>query len=263
MTPSAATAFSMQTVPVTFNEEAHTYVHTGTGRLMPGVTTILKAAGKAWMGPWMLKEAVGYLAREWKPGETYTATARDAILSAAKSAHKRKSEEARDSGTDAHGIIEQIIRCRMAGKPLDHDLPKDAAATSSIKAFLEWEEAVHPEYLLSEQPVCSVLHWYAGKLDVVVRIKGRVGVLDVKTSKAIYPEYFAQMAAYQRALEEWTDTPIAFRAVLRTPKDGKPYEWREAPFSVETDFEYFLSCLVLSRYQQAVDTISGKGYTHA
>jgi len=250
--------FLREAIPVSFDPVEHVYQDIDTGRYYPGVTRILQAAGKAWMGPWMLRECIGYLEREWKAGEAYTPTARDAILAAAKSAHKRKSTEARDTGTDAHEIIKQIVASRMAGRDVDHDIPKDEGSHSAVKAFLEWEESVKPDYLLSEQAVCCKEWWYAGTLDLAVRVGGMVGLVDVKTSKAIYPEYYAQLAAYQKAVEEWTETPITFRAVLRCPKDGQPFEWAVAPFSFEADLEYFLSCLNIHRWNQAVEERAAK-----
>lgn len=65
-----------------------------------------------------------------------------------------------------------------------------------------------PEFMLAESPVYAPTYGYAGTLDAVIRIDGRLVVADIKTtpygpdserSRPPYPETALQLTAYRRA----------------------------------------------------------------
>lgn len=60
-------------------------------------------------------------------------------------------------------------------------------------------EVLSPEWV--EARVVSRDHRYAGTVDAVVKIGGKTGVLDIKTSRSIYRDYNLQTAAYMDALK--------------------------------------------------------------
>mgnify|MGYP001606268017 FL=1 len=60
--------------------------------------------------------------------------------------------------------------------------------------------AFHPEFI--ERTVWSQRYRYAGTIDALATIDGKLGVLDIKTSTGFYPEYNLQTAAYATALQE-------------------------------------------------------------
>ena len=65
-----------------------------------------------------------------------------------------------------------------------------------------------------ETRIVSKNHWYAGTIDVLAELNGRLGALDIKTSYAIYRDYGIQTAAYVEALQE-SGTPPLIRWILR------------------------------------------------
>jgi len=59
---------------------------------------------------------------------------------------------------------------------------------------------VDPEYV--EKRVINYNDRYAGTLDMLALIDGKFGVLDIKTSQAIYRDYNLKTSAYMGALEK-------------------------------------------------------------
>ena len=58
-------------------------------------------------------------------------------------------------------------------------------------------------------------HSYAGTLDVLAEFNGKLGILDLKTSKGIWGEYSLQVAAYAQAFNEIALPKAETRWILR------------------------------------------------
>jgi hypothetical protein len=123
---------------------------------------------------------------------------------AAGEAIKTKSAE---EGTLLHEIVEAII----AGKETAIPDPIRPA----VSAFLDFknQHEIIPHQV--ETRIVSKKHNYAGTLDVLAEVDGRLGVLDLKTSLAIYRDYGIQAAAYVEALKEQPSMPDLTRWILR------------------------------------------------
>lgn len=116
-------------------------------------------------------------------------------FAAADQAKDRSAEE----GSRVHDAVEAMLR--------GHQPIVDDATRGAVEAFTEFTRNTHIKPLLIEERVLSREHQYAGTVDVVAQIDGVVGVLDIKTSKAIYRDYGLQTAAYVAALREHPDLP--------------------------------------------------------
>ena len=83
-------------------------------------------------------------------------------------------------------------------------------------------------------------------MDARAIIHGEYCVIDWKTSKAVYPEYHLQVAAYAKAVEDIYGKPVDATYILRCDKATGMFE---AVRSTDTDkdFEAFLSALSLYR----------------
>lgn len=123
---------------------------------------------------------------------------------AAGEAIKNKSAE---EGTLLHETVEAIL----AGK----DLPIPDSVAPAVLAFRDFrsQHEIIPHQM--EQKVISKQHHYAGTMDVLAEVDGKLGVLDIKTSVAIYRDYGIQTAAYVEALKEQPTLPALTRWVLR------------------------------------------------
>jgi hypothetical protein len=69
---------------------------------------------------------------------------------------------------------------------------------SAFEAFKEWFESNSFKVISQEEPMVSEVHFYGGTPDAIALDgKGRLVLLDWKTSDGVYPEYLYQLAAYR------------------------------------------------------------------
>jgi hypothetical protein len=112
---------------------------------------------------------------------------------AAEEIKQRSAEE----GTLVHETAERLIRGES------FEIPK--AILPSMEAFEEFRRShgieFFPEFV--ERMVWSSRHRYAGRIDALVSLDGKFGVLDIKTSAGFYSDYNLQTAAYVLALNEY------------------------------------------------------------
>jgi len=123
---------------------------------------------------------------------------------------KAKSAE---EGTLLHETIEAILRKEPIVIP---DTVKPAVA--AFMDFYGQNELVAHKV---EERVVSKKHRYAGTMDVLAELNGKLGVLDIKTSVAIYRDYSMQTSAYIEALKEDQALPPLTRWILRIDQARK------------------------------------------
>ncbi len=111
-------------------------------------------------------------------------------------------------GTKIHSAVEQIL----TGKNPEIE-PDIQPSVEAFKKFIETRKIqVDPEYV--EKRVVNYEEGYAGTTDALAIIDGKFGVLDIKTSQAIYRDYSLQTSAYMAAL--FTTLPrLETRWILR------------------------------------------------
>lgn len=112
-----------------------------------------------------------------------------------------------DWGSLVHEIVEKIL---LGKKPNINPVIQP-----SIDAFLDWLNNNKIKVLGVEKKVLSKDHSYAGTLDILAEIDGRLGVLDLKTSKEIWNDYFIQTSAYVQAYNEKSAEKAETHWVLR------------------------------------------------
>lgn len=132
---------------------------------------------------------------------------------------KAKSAE---EGTLIHDTIEAILRKGSAptrdavGAPtFDVGVGIPESIRPAISAFLDFNNKNDLVAHKIEERVVSKKHRYAGTMDVLADLNGKVGVLDIKTSVSIYRDYSIQTSAYIEALKEDTNLPPLTRWILR------------------------------------------------
>jgi hypothetical protein len=105
------------------------------------------------------------------------------------------TEQSAKEGTAIHEAVEGLLLNK------NPEIPSEIAP--AVKSFLEFYEknniTVSPE--LIERRIINYDHRYAGTVDAIARIGGKLGVLDIKTSQAIYRDYSLQTSAYMDALK--------------------------------------------------------------
>jgi len=201
--------------------KAHTIYKTTKGKRVPGTTTITGLLAKPQLVAWANR-----LGLEGIDSTKYR-------------------DEAADVGMLAHAMIQSRLQGEeldmSAYSPINVDL-----ATNAVLSFLEWEKQHTIEPILLEKPFVSDIRNYGGTIDCYCLLDGVPTLLDFKTGKAIYDEFFFQLAAYKELLIE-NSYKVERCRILRIGRDEtEGFEER----SVTETGKYFkvFECL-LSVYQ--------------
>ncbi len=115
-----------------------------------------------------------------------------------------KSYRAAVEATERSAVEGTMIHEAVEGILLDRNPQVPAAIVPAVRSFSAFLMAnrieVAPE--LVERRIVNYDHRYAGTVDAVARIGGKLGVLDIKTSAAVYRDYSLQTSAYMDALKD-------------------------------------------------------------
>lgn len=105
------------------------------------------------------------------------------------------TQQSAKEGTLVHETVEALL----LGKNPVVD-PSVKPAIDAFSRFFETKKIqTMPEYV--EKRILNPDHRYAGTIDALALIDGKFGVLDIKTSQAIYRDYNLQTSAYMDALK--------------------------------------------------------------
>jgi len=109
---------------------------------------------------------------------------------------ERIKQQSASEGTLIHEAVEEILLGR------EPDIPESIKPSlEAFRAFLEDRKiAVDKNYV--ERRLVNYEHRYAGTLDVIAMIGGKLGILDIKTSQEIYRDYNLQTSAYFAAMRD-------------------------------------------------------------
>lgn len=251
-----------------FVEDSHAYYLDGVR--MTGVTTILAVIAKPALIQWAANEAVKYVKEQFDGSDRVVRPIKsgairyayeisegvlDSILEGAKSAHRKKKEDAGTKGTDVHAVIEIIIKTAMEytegkiGSVLN--IPTDVIANAQVRHFVDWALQNDVKFLASEERVFSRELFMGGTIDFICEINGEVWLGDIKTASGIYPEFFFQTAGYQKLLSDMALTDGGMKLNIKghiitcLKKDGTFEEKRL--ISNEDNLSAFLAAFTLYR----------------
>lgn len=197
--------------------KAHTIYKTSDGRRVPGATTITGLLNKPYLITWANKlglEGVG---------------------------STKYRDEAADVGTLAHAMIQAHLEGGEIDEaqysPIDIDLAQNA-----VISYFEWEKQHEINPVKCEWAMVSDSLLYGGTIDCYCHLDGVPTLLDFKTGKAIYDEYFVQLAAYRELLEENGYT-VAQCRILRVGRDETEGFEERTVTDTRKYFEIFRSLL--------------------
>jgi hypothetical protein len=204
---------------LTFEADTHTYRWNGVK--VPGVTTII--------GDYIQIEAGGVLYHvERHTGQVI----RSDVM-----------EEAAAKGKDIHRCCQLTIQGGLDKEALD------AGYRGPVSQFEEWLQLYSPAILYTECPFYSARYGYAGTIDIIAMMNKKLCFIDIKTGES--SSVGKQLAAYEKG---WTEENkyrgLTERWVLWLPKNGNPYKFEK--LTNRQDFDYFLACLHIYRYQNGV-----------
>ncbi len=156
---------------------AHTIYKTSAGIRVPGTTTITGLLNKPFLITWANR-----LGLEGIDSTKYR-------------------DEAAEVGTIAHKMIE----CYFTGEEFDREKYSKEnidLAENALLSFYEWVGQHNIRMIGSELQLVSDTHKYGGTLDCICELDGELTLLDFKTGKAVYDDYFVQLAAYRELAKE-------------------------------------------------------------
>lgn len=192
-------------------ETGHFY-KTPTGEIVPSVTTILNIVRNDAVERWKQNNP------DWQ----------------------EISQTATNIGTWTHRAIDAYLK-EDTTKFIDAFKRGGERIEKPFYSFYEWMSNTGFEYLDSELGVWSE-KGYAGTADLLGTIDDRLYLIDLKTSKHIYPDYLMQVSAYRYAYEERADKKINGLAILRLDKSTGCSEWKEY---TETEYQRGLRMFLL------------------
>jgi hypothetical protein len=172
------------------------YVHPRNRKAVPSITNVIGMKAKPGIAYWGYKQCGIFVSENW---EMVTELARkdpSAVVDLVKGAPNRSTSKSGDRGDLVHEWIERRIHSQ-GKEPTTEEIEQnpDRTARSMWASFLRVEARYEPEWLLAETTVWSDQHDYAGTIDWVARIGGKVTMGDTKTGNNVYPEVGLQVAA--------------------------------------------------------------------
>lgn len=248
------TALYKGEVELLFNEKSHRYKISDKGskpEYMPSVTTILGVLNKPAIAEWAARTCCDEIERELreltKKG-SFSIEQIFKIISIARSAHTRLKEAAAEIGTNTHtwlsGYWTQVMR--DPGTITIDWTGLNEKTCNCINAALDWFNVHTLKPIAIEQPQYSRLYKICGTADFIGYIDGEFGVIDYKSTKAIWPEVALQMAPYAKFYEEEFGQLPVVRYALRLDKETGAFEAKK--YALDTlvyDFDTFLAAFKL------------------
>jgi hypothetical protein len=150
----------------------HPPYYTQDGKKVPGVTTVIgDVLSKPALVPWA-----------WKMGKAGIEL--DAYV-----------DDLAGVGTLAH----RMILCHLKGEKTEtaeYSAEQIDKAENCFLKYLEWERQRKVEPVRLETPMVSEEYGFGGTPDFVGFIDGAMTLMDFKTGKGIYPDYWIQLGGY-------------------------------------------------------------------
>lgn len=115
-------------------------------------------------------------------------------------------------------------------------------AEKCFQKYLDWEKEHDIQPILLEAQLVSEKYKFGGTLDNYCLLDEIPTLIDYKTSKAIYEDYFYQLAGYKILLEEYGH-PVEQCLILRIGRDeAEGFEVCNRD-NLEVEKQIFLHCL--------------------
>ncbi len=113
-----------------------------------------------------------------------------------------KRDEAAESGTLAHSMVEAQIKGEMFKDPENVSEAVLSEARGAFGSYMTWANMTKLNIVEQEMPMVSEKYRFGGCPDAIGEINGELCLVDWKTSNGIYPDYLIQLAAYKQLWEE-------------------------------------------------------------
>ena len=222
-------------IDLEYDDAKHTYMVGD--RKVPSVTRVVDAVFPKYLVDWAATCGADY----WK--ENYGED--NDMYSGILNAHKQISHRAQTIGLEVHKWIELYIKVKMIDGETATEYPE--AVKSPMQNFHDWVESREVEWLACEKKVYSRSWEYAGTIDALAKINGKLCVIDFKTSAKIYKEYYLQVSAYCNAIGEMMCELPKLGVIVRVDKEEEKFQ--EVAFDPWQHNDVFIDALNIKRFQ--------------
>jgi len=207
--------------------KAHIQYKLADGTPVPGVTTVLGVLNKPYLVKW-----ANNLGLQGIDSNKYT-------------------DAAAKIGTLAH----YMVQCHLTGEtPNFDDYSKSEIdqAENALISFFNWEKQHDIKPIFNEKALVSLNYIFGGTVDCYAMIDGKLGLIDFKTGKAIYPEMIIQLAAYKQLLREngYEVDNVRIIRIGRTEDEGFD---EKTVTNLDTQWELFTHLLEVYRLKKIID----------
>lgn len=199
---------------------------TGDGRIVPSVTTILKAEAKPAIAQWVAdntaayavanaaellshSEEWGYKYLRWYHSRKPNPDAPDLNIL---NYHQGVLDDAAEQGTWAHEWIQADV---VPGLKYPDTLNANQNHWDMVQAWEDWKRGREIEPIWTESTVWNDEEGYAGTFDGMWRIDGVTYLMDIKTSRGVHGSAWMQLAALHAAPEAFVAQPDDSYIALR------------------------------------------------
>ena len=125
------------------------------------------------------------------------------------------AQKAAAEGTQVHNAVEAFILGEEISWLDEYGNAKYSLDVwKMILKFAEFWNTHKPELVATEYHLFSDEHKFAGTADLIVRMRDKLWLLDVKTSNSLHTTYDLQLAAYAKAWSETHTEPIEETGIL-------------------------------------------------
>ncbi len=243
-----------------FDPDVHSYKVDG--EKVPSVTKVIDACFPKHLTDWAVAEGADFFKASLEPyrlaptedSGTFMLPARVVthIYKGIQTAYKAIGKDAAQIGTIVHDWIESAINYKMNGGAAPKT-PKGDEVGNCIKAYKDWSRERKPVWLQTEQKIYyhdpGGVNCYAGTVDAVAEVDGKLCVIDFKTSKKIYKPYHLQVAAYAQAIAMQDQIDMPMGMILRLDKETGTFQ--EKLFDPKPHIHMFFHCLDLKAWNTA------------
>lgn len=225
---------------VSFSEGNHQY--RAEGKVIPSVTSVIGILDKPALVAWSAKITAKWILERInlikKGALSYSVGDEGEVYQSARTEHMRESSKAAKIGTAAHKAVENWVT--KGKKPTKRASESTRVAFDSFIRWAENNGLKRGACIGSEVRLLSKKYGYAGTLDLLVYLGGKLYLVDVKTSNNFYePDMPMQLAAYAHAVEEMYDIKVEGLGVIRLDKESGMPHWKDYTKYRKPCFEMF------------------------
>jgi hypothetical protein len=125
----------------------------------------------------------------------------------------------------------------------------DPVLVPYCEAYRSFVEDCRPVVAVSEKPLYHATHLFAGTPDRVVKMNGRMVIMDIKTGLPVAANWL-QVAAYRELIQANENIHATQGAVLCLQDDGK-YRLKTCNLKdMKRDYQIFLAALTVVRWKK-------------